>query len=168
MLETHYKHDASQNSNFSNTTLPKGLNILTILTIIWCCISGLFTVLMPWYVNFMKNIMDKSTSTEGLSSKKIEELEKSRHALELLNDNLIPLLLIGVIGVVLCLVGAILMRKLKKDGFIYYVAGQILPFVAGLILLGTDQYNGVISYLFAVIPFVFIFLYWRQRRYLTN
>jgi hypothetical protein len=161
-------NDVLQDEALSRTALPQGLNILTILTIIWCCISALLTILMPWFIKFMNKMMDKASAGKDLSAKKLEEMEKSRHGIELLQANMIPMLLIGLIGIALCFTGAIMMRKYKKDGFWIYVVGQVLPFAAGLALLGMSQYTGVTSYIGAAIPFVFIFLYWQQRKYLTK
>ncbi len=168
MTDYNNTNDMLQDEGLARTTLPQGLNILTILTIIWCSITGIFTILMPWFLKFMNKIMDKAAAGKDLSAKKLEEMEKSRHAFDLLQANLIPMLIIGLIGVVLCFVGAIMMRKYKKDGFWIYVVGQVLPFAAGLALLGMSQYTGVKSYIGAAIPFVFIFLYWQQRKYLTK
>jgi hypothetical protein len=168
MMTTHNEtNDVLQNEENIRTGLPQGLNILTILTIIWCCISAIIIMLMPWIIKFTNKMLDKAAAGGELSAKKLEEIEKSRQASELLQTNMIPTLIIGLIGVALCFVGAIMMRKYKKDGFWIYVAGQILPFIGGLALLGTSQYTGVGSYVGAVIPFVFIFLYWQQRKYLT-
>jgi hypothetical protein len=61
------------------------------------------------------------------------------------------------------------MRKLKKDGFWIYTAGEILPLIGNFILLGTAQYTGVGSVIIGVaIPLVFIILYAMQRKYLVN
>jgi hypothetical protein len=168
-MTTHNQtNDVLQNEENIRTGLPQGLNILTILTIIWCSISALLIMLMPWFIKFTNKMLDKAVAGKELSAKKLEEMEKSRQASEVLQANMIPTLIIGLIGVALCFVGAIMMRKYKKDGFWIYVVGQVLPFVAGLALLGMSQYTGIISYIGAAIPFVFIFLYWQQRKYLTK
>ena len=76
---------------------------------------------------------------------------------------------ISIVGIVLCVVGAVWMRKLKKDGFWIYTAGEILPLIGSFILLGTKQYTGVTSIIFGVgIPVLFIVLYARQRKYLVK
>jgi hypothetical protein len=168
MTDYNNTNDVLKNEAFERDTLPQGLNILTILTIVWCSISGIITLLMPWFMKFMMNIMDKAAEGKDLSAKKLEEMEKSRHAFEILQANLIPTLIIGIIGVALCFVGAIMMRKFKKDGFWIYVAGQVLPIIGSLALLGTSQFTGVTSYVFAAIPFLFIYLYSRQLKYLTK
>jgi hypothetical protein len=76
---------------------------------------------------------------------------------------------IGFISIVLCFVGALWMRKLKKDGYWLYVVGEILPVLGGLILLGTSQFTGVVSILMGVgIPLLFIFLYTMHKKFLIN
>jgi hypothetical protein len=82
---------------------------------------------------------------------------------------MIPLMVIGFVSIALCVLGAVWMRKLKKDGFWIYVGGELLPVVGNFILLGTDQFTGVSSVVMAVaIPLVFIALYFRQMKYLVN
>ena len=106
---------------------------------------------------------------EELTAKQIEDMEKGKAVLELTSANMIPLMAIGLVSVALCVLGAMWMRKLKKDGFWIYTGGQLLPVVGNFILLGTDQFTGVSSVLMAVaLPLVFIVLYFRQMKYLIN
>jgi hypothetical protein len=78
-------------------------------------------------------------------------------------------MIVGIIAAVLCIVGAIMMRKFKKDGFWIYAGGEILPLIAGFILMGTAQYTGVTSVIAGVgLPLLFIILYLMQRKYLTH
>jgi hypothetical protein len=114
--------------------------------------------------------MDKArTSGAELTAKQIEDMEKGKAVLELTSANMIPLMAIGLVSVALCVLGAMWMRKLKKDGFWIYTGGQLLPVVGNFILLGTDQFTGVSSVLMAVaLPLVFIVLYFRQMKYLIN
>ena len=161
-------NDVLANEVLEKATLPQGLNVLTILTIIGCSFGALFSLVTPWFIKFMMNIMDKASAGKDLSAKKLEEMEKSKHAFEMLQANMIPLMVIGFIGIGLCFAGAIMMRKLKKDGFWIYVGGQILPLVGNFALLGMSQYNGFMSYIIGAVPLLFIYLYFRQLKYLTE
>jgi len=150
--------------------IPSGLNVLTILTFIGCGLFGLLTLLMPVIYKFLLNIMDKAASSgKEFSEKELADMEKGRAAIELVTNNMIPTMIIGMIGIVLCFVGALWMRKLKKDGYWLYIAGQLLPLIAGFFILGSKQYTGVSSYIFGIgIPVLFAILYTTQRKYLTK
>lgn len=168
---TDYKNtpDVLKNEALEKATLPQGLNVLTILTFIGCSIFGLFSIFTPMILKFSLKMMDKAASSGNeLTTKQMEDMEKSRHAIEVSQANMIPLMIIGLIGIALCFWGALMMRKLKKDGFWYYVGGQILPIVGSIAITGLSQFTGVMSYIFMLIPFLFIYLYSRQRKHLVN
>ncbi len=150
--------------------LPSGLNVLTILTFIGCGIGLLFTLLMPVINKFFLGFMDKATSSgTELTAKQLSDIEKGKAVMELSMANMIPLTIIGLLGIVLCLVGAIWMRKLKKDGYWIYVGGELLPVIGSFIILGTAQFTGVISVVIGVgLPILFVVLYSMQRKYLVN
>ena len=150
--------------------LPSGLNVLTILTFIGCAIFGLLILLSPVINKFLLKMMDEAVkSGNELSTKQLAQMEKGRAAIELSSQNMIPLMAIGMIGIILCFVGALWMRKLKKDGYWMYVAGELAPLIAGFFVMGTAQYNGVFSIIIAVgFPLLFVILYTMQRKYLIN
>ncbi|MDB5280018.1 MAG: hypothetical protein JWR61_4973 [Ferruginibacter sp.] len=149
--------------------LPSGLKTLTILTFIGCGLLLLYTLLAPMLNKFLLGIMDKAAgSGQEMTAKQLEDMQKGRAAIELMQNNLVPILVISIVSLVLCFVGALWMRKLKKDGFWIYSAGEILPVIGNFILLGTKQFTGVTSVIFGVgIPILFIILYARQRKYLV-
>jgi hypothetical protein len=150
--------------------LPSGLNVLTILTFIGCAFWGLITMLTPVIYNFFKNITDKALSSgKELSAKQLADIEKGKAAMDLAVQHMIPSMVIGMVGIILCFVGALWMRKYKKDGYWIYVAGELAPIIGGFLLMGTAQFTGVMSVLFAVgIPVLFVILYTMQRKYLTK
>ena len=150
--------------------LPSGLNVLTILTFIGSAVFGLLTLLMPFLYKFLIGMMDKAVNSgKELSAKELASMEKSRSLMELSQQNAIPLTIIGMAGIILCFVGALWMRKLKKDGYWMYVAGEIAPVLGSVFILGTAQYTGVSSILLGVgIPILFVVLYTLQRKHLVN
>lgn len=152
------------------TPLPSSLNVLTILTYIGCGILGLFTLLTPVILKFSKDMLEKATSSgQELTDKQMAEIQKGQAAMELTQIHMVPLMIIGMVGIILCFVGAMWMRKLKKDGYWVYVAGEIAPVIGGILIMGTAQYNGVSSiFLGLVIPVVFVTLYTLQRKYLVK
>jgi len=88
-------------------------------------------------------------------------LELSRKSME----NKIPIMLLTIVGVSLCLYGALEMRKLKKQGFILWLVGELLPVVGGILFIGAGMFKG-----FALIgiafPVIFIILYLMQKKHL--
>ena len=149
--------------------LPKALHVLTILTFIGSALGLIMSLLTPMFMKFGKTMMDKAmTMSSELSAQQLADLEKSRRMMELTEANMTPLLILGVLGAVGCFLGALWMRKLKKDGFTVYVAAQIIPLVGSLILMGEYYFSDWKNYLGVLIPLIFIFLYARQRKYLVN
>lgn len=73
--------------------------------------------------------------------------------------------LMFIVASVLCLVGAILMWKLKKSGFILYVLGQCLPVLGTLFLFGfmfsgpAVGFGVMISIFSAIFPIAFVIMY---------
>lgn len=149
--------------------LPKALHVLTILTFIGSALGLIMSLLTPMFMKFGKTMMDKAmTMSSELSAQQLADLEKSRRMMELTEANMTPLLILGVLGAVGCFLGALWMRKLKKDGFTVYVAAQIIPLVGSLILMGEYYFSDWKNYLGVLIPLIFIFLYARQRKHLVN
>lgn len=147
--------------------LPSSINVLTILTFIGSGIGLIFTALFPVINNFLLKMIDgQMESGRDISANDLAEMENGKAVIEASLANMIPLMVIGFIGIALCVVGAIWMRKLRKDGYWLYVAGEILPVLGGLILLGTDQYTGVMSVIISLgIPLIFIALYTMQLKF---
>jgi uncharacterized membrane protein HdeD (DUF308 family) len=149
--------------------LPSGINILTILTFIGCGLGLIFTAFLPMFYKFSLDMMEKATANEDISAKDLAEIQHGQTAIEMAQENIVPIMIIGFIGLILCTLGALWMRKLKKDGYWLYIAGEILPVVAGLIILGTSQFTNVVSVLFGIgIPLVFVSLYTMQRKFLSH
>lgn len=150
--------------------IPSGLNVLTILTFIGCGVFALLLLLSPAINKFMLNMMDKATSSgQELTAKQLADIEKGRAAIELSNQHMVPMMIIGLIGIILCFVGALWMRKFKKDGYWIYVAGELAPIIAGLVIIGTAQYANVWGIIIGiVIPVLFVTLYTMQRKHLVK
>jgi hypothetical protein len=157
-------------SEDGKTKLPSGINVLTILTFIGCGIGLLFVLLTPVLNKFFLGMMEKAKSSGAeLTTKQLTDIEKGQAVIELTQANMVPLMIIGLLGIVLCLIGALWMRKLKKDGFWIYVGGELLPVIGSFIILGTAQFTGVTSILMGIgLPLLFVILYAMQRKYLVN
>lgn len=162
--------DKLEFSEDGKTKIPSGLNVLTILTFVGCGLGILFTLLTPVINKFFLGMMEKAqTSGADLTAKQLEEMEKGKAVMELTQANMVPLMAVGIIGIVLCLVGAIMMRKLKKDGYLLYVGGELMPMIGSFIILGTAQFTGVTSIIMVVgLPLLFVILYTLQRKHLVH
>ena len=150
--------------------LPSGLNVLTILTFIGCVVFGILTLLTPVIYKFLLRFMDKAANSgKEFTAKQLDDMEKGRAAIEIQQQNMVPLMIIGIVGIILCFIGALWMRKLKKDGYWMYVAGEVAPLIGGFAILGKSQYNGIGSVIIGLmIPLIFIGLYTTQLKYLIK
>ena len=169
MQDNYNTNDSLTVNEFEKKPLPSGLNVLTILTFIGCALGLIFSIATPWILKFSLKMMEKAseTSTE-LTPKQVTDMEVAKRSIELTQNNMVPSIIIGLIGIALCFVGALMMRKLKKDGFWLYVGGQLLPLIGSFILLGTAQFTGAMSYIMFAIPLIFIVLYYMQMKHLTK
>jgi hypothetical protein len=161
--------DLLKDTNFENVPLarngvPKKLNILTILTFVGCGLFALFTLLAPLIMPFFSKFMDKALASGAeLTPKQLEDIAKSREMFELFNANVIPLTIIGLIGIGLRFYGATIMRKLKADGFWFYIAGHVIPLVGTTVIMGLSQMKQGGFYVGLVLAGLFIFLYSKER-----
>ncbi len=155
-----------------SSKLPSGVNVLTILTIIGCAVFFLMSIY--GFVNAKKSL-DKMEET--INSKDFENMPSivknmmSPEALALAQkqyDNRVPIYAINFIGLGLCLVGALQMRKLKMQGYYLWLIGEILPFLASIIFVGLGVLGGVAGTISIVFVLLFIILYTLQRKYLVN
>lgn len=135
--------------------LPGILGVLTILTMIGSVtsvIGSLFTTL-GCKVLMMEEVTDKM---------KPSELAFLTATCE--HKNI--LILGAVLGGVLCFTGAVMMRQLKKQGFLFYVTGQILPSILSLIVMADLMFADSKSWIGYGIMGLFIGLYATQRKHL--
>jgi hypothetical protein len=100
---------------------------------------------------FVKNLVNKDTLLQ----------------LESAMQNKIPILILGVFGSILCLAGAIEMRKLKVHGYTFWLCGELLPILSTIIFVGINAFAGL-SLLGLFFPVLFIVLYSVYRKELVN
>lgn len=147
--------------------LPSGLNVLTILTFIGCALGLIGSI---WsFINAEKSYNDVIAAQDKIADAPAfvksmmtpEMIEMSRKSME----NKMPLLILGLVGVALCFFGALQMRKLKKQGYMLWLVGEILPLGASIFFVGFGMFSGFYL-LFMLFPVAFIILYTTQRKYL--
>ena len=79
------------------------------------------------------------------------------------------ILVFSLVGIALCFYGAMQMRNLKKQGFIFYLIGELLPILAFAIFIGFGSIFGGVAAIFGFLfAAVFIVLYATQRKNLVN
>jgi hypothetical protein len=137
--------------------LPEMLNVLTILTFVGCAFAVLSTLFLPFgcKVLEMEEIVDKMESNE------VEILQKSC-------ENITLQIILLLLGAILCIIGALMMRKLNQSGFLIYIIGQIVPILSSTLILGLGMYSDWKQIVGLIFPIVFIILYVTQYKYLIG
>ena len=160
------------NSPFEAPTKPSSvLNTLSILTIIWSVISILqnaytFLSIDKSYAE-MKKLMESNGLENAPSFVKNLVNKDTLLQLESAMHFKIPILILGVFGSLLCLAGAIEMRKLKVHGYTFWLCGELLPILSTIIFVGVNAFAGL-SLLGLFFPALFIVLYSVYRKELVN
>jgi len=160
------------NSPFEAPTKPSSvLNTLTILTIIWSIISIVQYVYT--YLNIeksyavMQELSDSAKLNDAPGFVKNLVTKDTLLQLESAMHNKIPILILGVFGAILCIAGAIEMRKLKAHGYTFWICGELLPILSTIIFVGINAFAGL-SLLGLFFPVLFIVLYSVYRKELVN
>jgi hypothetical protein len=158
--------------NYDEQNTPKlttGLNVLTILTFIGCAYELYSTT--NNFISGRKALEDFEKAQDKLAdapawAKKFASPEVHELMIKSL-DNKVPLFIIGLVSIALCVYGAIEMRKLKKQGFTFWLIGEILPYAGLVIFTGALFFKTFLVY-FAIVPVIFILLYLFQRKNLVK
>ncbi len=154
------------------TTKPSStLNVLTILSIIGSVISLIFSV-----VGYLFAETALEQKQKMIASGQVNELPgfvKSQYNQEAMRlaenmvDNKLPILITGIVSVILCFYGVMEMRKLKKQGYIIWLIGELLPLISTYLFIGIATFYGL-GMLGIVVPLVFIILYTIYQKELIN
>lgn len=168
MSTTNQTNDVFDLEDGQKPAMPTSINVLTILTIIG---SSIFAIMGLWtyftieksYKTMLEN-RDKLAEAPAWAKKLMspEMIENARKQME----NKLPIMLLTLVGCALCLYGAIEMRKLKKQGFILWAAGEFLPIVGGAIFVGVGAFSGLGLFAF-LFPVLFLIMYAVNRKHLV-
>ena len=74
-------------------------------------------------------------------------------------ENRIPIVILSLVAAALCFYGALQMRQMKKQGFPYYVIGELLPILISALFLGFTSMTGLGMVFATVVYVLFIILY---------
>lgn len=153
--------------------LPSGLNVLTILTFIGCALQLLGTLWTFFNAKKSYDGIDKLTeqmnsgSMPGWAKSMMGDPETMIEMIRKTYENRIPIVLLSLVAVALCFYGALQMRKLKKQGFLLYTIGEVLPFLTQFLFIGAFAFSGFTMYFGIAIALLFILLYSMQRKHLV-
>jgi hypothetical protein len=151
--------------------LPSMLNVLTILTYIGCAFGAIGAIYSYFTISASYKLIE-GMNTNGLNSdnKAVQSImSQSMEMVKKQYDNRLMILLLGLVGMGLCFYGAMQMRNLKKQGYLLYVIGELIPILSIAIFIGFGSLFGGITMMFTVlISAVFIILYTTQRKELVN
>jgi hypothetical protein len=166
-------NDSLSMPDFDAPKMSSGLNVLTILSFIGCGIQFLTSC---WgFISSKTSFENKDKVMEQMNSGKMPAWAKSivpdmNHFEEMVTktyENRLPILILSLVAVGLCFYGLLQMRKLKKQGFLFYVIGELLPFVTLALFVGTFMLSGVTFFIGVFIAALFILLYALQRKNLV-
>jgi hypothetical protein len=137
---------------------PTFLTVICVLSFIGNGLGlfqGTMGLLMVGIWNQMFKALSKSSKGMGQAQAEVENIFNSITWFSMM----------FIVASALCLVGAILMWKLKKSGFILYVLGQCLPVLGTLFLFGfmfsgpAVGFGVMISIFSAIFPIAFVIMY---------
>lgn len=173
MEENYNNRDKVNISEFDRPQQPSGLNIVSILTIIGC-VFQFFGSLWSFY-SAKKTYETKDEILAKMNSGEMPAFMKTMmgdmtHFEEMVTNgynNRLPILIFSLVATMLCFVGVMQMRKLKKQGYLLYVIGELLPFVSMLIFIGTFALAGFGFYIGLAIAALFIYLYTTYKKYMV-
>ncbi|KAA5533250.1 hypothetical protein F0919_11935 [Taibaiella lutea] len=164
MSDTNQFHDQTFDEFTPKKKMPDMLNVLTILTFIGSGV-GLITYIYN-YVTVCGSItkMTDAMSKFGEDSTMGKMMKDSIEIAYKSCDLKMPLLIMNLACVILCVVGAILMRKLSKSGFYVYLIGELVGPVGVMIMVGMSF--GIMAIVGILIPVVFLILYGTQLKHM--
>ncbi len=152
--------------------LPSGLNVLTILTFVWSAVQlisagwGFFSAKKSYEgIDKLREQMN-SDSMPGWVKSMMGNPENMINMITKSYENRIPIVLLSLVAVGLCFYGALQMRHLKKQGFLFYCIGELLPFLTQFLFIGAFAFTGFAMYFFIAFAALFILLYSMQRKHL--
>jgi hypothetical protein len=145
------------------------LKVLTVLTFIGCAYALYNT--SNAYFNSEKVLADLEKAMVDLEEKGgsemwLESMEKGRQVFEIRNQNKTLFFVVEILGIGLCVFGAIQMRKLKSTGYYLWLAGEFVPILLSIVIIGTSIL-GIFFIAFLVFPVAFAIMYGTQLKYMS-
>ncbi|MCI5057688.1 MAG: hypothetical protein MRY83_16355 [Flavobacteriales bacterium] len=138
---------------------PEFLTVICIMTFVgsaWGILSGLGT--LAFSDQLLDNMVQQAEMQEQLTEQIGGTFGKILSMMSSINqdmiDNFVPLTIGSVISCIICLVGALLMWRLRKIGFYPYLIGELGLPIFNIVLIG-----GVMAYIGLFFPILFVIFY---------
>lgn len=144
---------------------PTFVTVLCILTWVGCGIGLIMNLLGGAVLGAASEIKSRTESvvdampTEGMDPAAADAMKQASEAADSAMAAGSTVLIVNIVCILLCLVGSIMMWKLKKVGFYIYTVGELAPVAVSAILLGGSAFGGMMLFAGAIIPIVFVVLY---------
>ena len=162
--------DTLDSGDFETKKLPTGLNVLTILSFIGCAFQLIGALWGYYSAKTTYETKDKileqmnSGSMPSWMKSMMGDVSKFEETVTKSYENRLPILIISLVAVALCFYGLLQMRKLKKQGYMFYVIGEVLPFLSIVLFIGAYALTSSGTIVFACIALLFIILYTNYRK----
>jgi Protein of unknown function (DUF4064) len=142
---------------------PTFLTVLCILTWIGCAIGLIGSLIggaATGVVSATSEMRTESLMNDTMLSPEVREsMAKANEAVEAAASSGTTIMIISIICILLCVVGSVMMWKLKKTGFYIYIIGELAAPIASLVLLGGSAFGGALAALGMIFPIIFVILY---------
>ena len=142
--------------------LPQFLNVLTILTFIGSGINVIAAIYNLATIEQQKQSIALMESMRGsnpfMDDSMIESIKMMYEHIYLMQGSAIAI-------AIACIVGAMMMRKLKKNGFFLYTFASVLSIVIPLAVIGFGL-MGMMILLGSIITIAFVIMYGVNYKYL--
>lgn len=137
--------------SYAQKKRPVFITVLCILTFVSCGFTFLSAL---WRLAVGNNTEDTMNKLKGMPMFNEGASEKMLAAIEKMQEWQVTADFLAMGNVALCLVGALLMWKLRKIGFFLYVGGQILPFISLYAMYSVVQNVPIMGISFLIVSFI--------------
>lgn len=165
MTDFNQFHDNFANVPPPSKKMPDMINVLSILTFIGCALGLIMAFYSFATVCQSIQTMEESMTKLGDNNPMAGVMDSAMASLHKQCEMKLPILIISIVCNVLCFIGAMQMRGLKKAGFFMYLIGEVAGPVASLVLIGGGMMGGL-ALVGMLIPVVFVILYATQLKHL--
>jgi len=136
---------------------PQFLTVLCILTFVGVGLGIIWSIIRWFSIRAMAAMMNGTSDLPGMEDMDMESMP-GMETVMLQAQHINTTSIVGIVGCLICLLGALQMWKLKKIGFYIYVVGEIAPVIVSAVLMGASAFAGF-AIILAVIAVLFVVLY---------
>ncbi len=151
-----------ENTTLGKKKLPGFLKVLCIFSFV-----GIGIYIVTYVLGYMTLSALSSVSESISSGFNDPSVDSAVSSMDPLVKNGALYYILSLVACVLCLVGVIMMWKLKKTGFFIYLVGEVAPIILPFILLGGFGALGFFSMILSFIPIAFIIMYGLNYKHLS-